>query len=255
MDAMLAGTARERSVSNDEESGRAFRVAAGVLVLGYVGVQAFQAYVFGAFAVPADARAELLQGAARLHVARSALMLVWMFALIFVSWVICAQAVRKHPVLATAAFLGFFLFGMFEVALRSVELFWLQVQLPADYLGTTDPLLGAAILDKAATFKAVQHAMYFPLIFGPWLGSIGVYFLFPGRPRIHWALKSVMAVAVLRMTVRLLTYGGIELISMATYERVYFLLVLIEHLPKAYWLFRVRDEQLASAGASVDVAP
>ncbi|WP_243288094.1 hypothetical protein [Geothrix terrae] len=232
------------AVPGFDPAGRAFRVAAGLLVLGYVAVQGFQDYVFNAFRPPLDVAEELLQGAAGLHLARSALMLIWMFALVFIAWVICAQGMRRRPLLAWAAFLGFFMFGLFEVALRSVELFWTQIQLPAEYLKAVDPVIRAGILDKVATFQSVQHALYFPLMLAPCLGSLGVYFLFPGSPRIHWALKSVMAIAVARMTVRLLTYAGIHLMSMAFYERIYFLLVVIEHLPKAYWLFRVGDEDL-----------
>ncbi|WP_243293300.1 hypothetical protein [Geothrix mesophila] len=224
-----------------DPAARAFRLAAGFLALGYVAVQGFQDYVFAVFQAPANAAEELLQGAAGLHLARSALMLVWMFALIFIAWVICARGMRRRPILAWAAFFGFFMFGLFEVALRSVELFWTQIQLPAEYLKATEPAVRAGILDKVATFQSVQHALYFPLMLAPCLGSLGVYFLFPGSPRIHWALKAVMAIAVARMTVRLLTYADIQLMSMAFYEKIYFPLVVIEHLPKAYWLFRVED--------------
>jgi hypothetical protein len=240
---MMLPDSRSAALLPPGRDARAFRTAAGGLVLGYVAVQAFQAHVFGTFPAPASAAEELLQGAAPLHVARSSLMLVWMFALIFISWVICAQGMRRRPILAGAAFLGFFMFGLFEVALRSVELFWTQIQLPAAYLKTEDPALRAAILDKVATFQSIQHALYFPLMFAPWLGSIGVFFLFPGTPRIHWALKAGMAIAIIRTAVRLLAYAGIELMSLAFYEKIYFLLVVVEFLPKAYWLFRVGDDQ------------
>jgi hypothetical protein len=213
-------------------------------VLGYVLVQAFQAYVFRAIWPAADPGMELLQGAARLHIVRSTLMLFSMFALIFVSWVICAQRIRTRTLLAVASFLGFFMFGMFEIGLRSVELFWVQIQLPADYLKAVDPAARAAILSQVATFQSVQHALYFPLMLGPLFASLGVFFLFPGSPRIHWALKSVMAIAVLRMALRLLNnYAGIQLISMTFYDEFYFMFVLVEHLPKAYWLFKVGDER------------
>lgn len=226
-----------------DQIGRAFRIAAGVLVLVYICVQGFQAYVFGAFGTPANAGEELLQSAAGLHIARSSLMLVSMFALIFISWVICAQGMRRRPILAWAAFFGFFMFGMFEVALRSVELFWTQVQLPAEYLKAADSVVRAAILDKVATFQSIQYALYFPLMFGPFLGYFAVFFLFPSSPRVHWALKFVMAFAVARTSIRLLGYAGLYPVSDATYLKYYFAMILVENLPKAYWLFRVRDEQ------------
>lgn len=230
------------SASDFDQSGHVFRIAAGVLVLCYICVQAFQAYVFGAFATPANAGEELLQGAASLHIIRSSLMLISIFALIFMWWVICAQGFHRNTFLALIAFFGFFMFGIFEVALRSVELFWTQIQLPAEYLKATDQLVCAAILDKFATFQSIQGALYFPLMFGPFLAYFAVYFLFPSSQRIHWALKFSIAFAAVRTSVRLLGYAGIHLVSDATYAQYYFAMVLIEYLPRAYWLFRVKDE-------------
>ena len=230
-------------VSNLEKSRRAFRITAGVLVIIYICVQAFQNYVFGAFATPANAGEELLQGAASLHVTRSSLMLISMFALIYMWWVICAQGLRRNSFLALIAFFGFFMFGMFEVALRSVELFWTQMQLPAEYLKATDPLVRTAILDKFATFQSIQGALYFPLMFGPFLAYFAVLFLFPINQRIHWALKFTIVFAAIRTGLRLLGYAGIHLVSDATYDQYYFAMVLVEYLPRAYWLFRVKDEQ------------
>ncbi len=229
--------------SNSEQSGKAFRIAAGVLVIIYICVQAFQDYVFGAFGVPANAGEELLQGVANLHLIRSSLMLISIFALIFMWWVICAQGLRRNSFLALIAFFGFFMFGMFEVALRSVELFWTQIQLPAEYLKATDPLVRAAIIDKFATFQSIQGALYFPLMFGPFLAYFAVFFLFPSSQRIHWALKFTIAFAAARTSLRLLGYAGIHLVNDTTYTKFYFAMVLIEYLPRAYWLFRVRDEQ------------
>lgn len=228
--------------SDFDQSGRVFRIAAGVLVLCYICVQAFQAYVFGAFGAPANAGEELSQGAAGLHITRSSIMLLAIFALIFMWWVICAQGLRKKPALALIAFFGFFMFGMFEVALRSVELFWTQIQLPSDFLKAVDSAARAAILDKFATFQSIQGALYFPLMFGPFLAYFAVFFLFPSNQRIHWALKFSIAFAAARTGVRLLGYAGIHLVSDATYAQYYFAMVLIEYLPRAYWLFRVKDE-------------
>lgn len=228
--------------SNSEQRGKTFRIAAGVLVIIYICVQAFQNYVFSAFGVPANACEELLQGAASLHVTRSTLMLISIFALIFMWWVICVQGIRRNSFLALIAFFGFFMFGMFEVALRSVELFWTQIQLPAEYLKATGPLVHAAILDKFTTFQSIQGALYFPLMFGPFLAYFAVFFLFPSNQRIHRALKFTIAFAAARTGMRLLGYAGIHLVNDATYMKFYFAMVLIEYLPRAYWLFRVKDD-------------
>lgn len=212
------------------QSGRAFRIVAGILAIIYICVQAFQEYVFGAFAAPSNAVEELLQGNASLHIMRSSIMLISMFALIFMWWVICAQCLRRNPFLALIAFFGFFMFGMFEVALRSVELFWTQLQLPAEYLKATDPLVRSVILDKFATFQSIQGAIYFPLMFGPFLAYFAVYFLFPSSQRIHWAVKFSVAFASVRTGLRLLGFAGIHLISDSTYDQYYFAMVLVEYL-------------------------
>lgn len=73
------------------KTGRAFRITAEILVLVYICVQGFQAYVFGTFGAPANKEGELLLGAASLHIIYSFIMLLSMFALIVILWVICLR--------------------------------------------------------------------------------------------------------------------------------------------------------------------
>ncbi|MEW6195564.1 MAG: hypothetical protein AB1521_10450 [Bacteroidota bacterium] len=228
--------------TSSNNSARLFRISAGVLVLCYICVQLFQDYVFDYYGTPANAAEELLQGGAGLHIARSSIMLIYMFALIFMWWTICAQSLRRKPALGLIAFFGFFMFGIFEVALRSVELFWIQIQLPSEYLKAADPVVRTSILDKFATFQSIQGALYFPLMFGPFLSYFAVFFLFASNPRVHWILKFSVAFAAVRTGIRLLGYAGIYLVSNAAYDKYYFAMVLVEFLPRAYWLFRVKDE-------------
>lgn len=220
-------------------TGQRLRRAAGVVAVAYIAVQGFQEYVYRVLPEPGTPAEELLLGAHPLHLARSTAMLLAMFALVFLYGVICLQRVRTRPVLAGAAFLSYFMFGLLEIGLRSTELFWTQIRLPAAYLAGHDP----AILDQAATFQAVQSALYFPLQLSTLIGAIAMFFLFDAPPRINHVLGAAIALNVLRIATRMLTlYAGIPVFPTGAYENVYFVLVLLYYVPVAYWLFRLADD-------------
>lgn len=220
--------------------GKRLRIAAGVTALVYLGIQVFQDYVFRTLPVPATPAEELMAGAHPLHLARSTLMLFAMFGLVFIYGVIALQRARTRPILAGTAFLSYFTFGLLEIGLRSTELFWTQIQLPAAYAATHDP----AILDQVATFQAVQSALYFPLGFSTLIGSVLMLFLFETPPRLNWVIRIAFAWNALRITARTLTgYAGLPILPGALYEKIYlFGVVAAFYVPAAYWLFKVPDE-------------
>jgi|SRR5688572_5256920 len=220
--------------------GKRLRIAAGITALVYVGIQAFQDYVFRTLPAPASPAEELMAGAHPLHLARSTLMLFGMFGLLFIFTVIALQRVRTRPVLAGAAMLSYFVFFLLEIGLRSTELFWTQIQLPAAYAAAPDP----AILDQLATFQAVQGALYFPLGFSTLVGSILMLLLFETPPRLNWIIRIVFGWNALRIAARQLTaYAGLPVMPGWLYEKIYFVgVVLAFYLPAAYWLFKVPDE-------------
>jgi hypothetical protein len=220
-------------------SNRQLRRIAGIAALAYVAVQAFQTYVFAVLPAPTTPADELMQGAEPLHLVRSTSMLFAMFALIFIYGVICVQRLRTRPVLAVSAFLCFFMFGMLEIGLRSTELFWTQVALPAEYAATHSP----AILERLAVFQAIQGALYFPLSIATLLGSIAIIAMFETPPRINYVIKVIAALNAMRIAARTLTaYAGVPLFPTASYERFYFVMVVVFYVPAAYWLFTVPDE-------------
>jgi hypothetical protein len=217
---------------------RALRLAAGVVALAYIAVQGFQEYVFRTMAAPASPAEGLMQGAATAHVVRSSLMLAAMFGLVFLHGVLCLHRARERPVLAAAGFLGFLLFGALEIGLRSVELFWTQLQLPAAYAAQPDP----AILERLATFQAVQGALYAPLMAGFCLGSVALFVLYTPPPRADLAVRLVAGANILRNLTRFFTgYAGIPLFPDTVYEPAYFPMVIALYAPLAWWLLRARD--------------
>ena len=220
--------------------GKRLRIAAVVVAQGYLGVRAFRDYVFEVLprsAVPAE---ELVVGGHPLHVVGSTLLLLSMFGLVFLFGVIALQRARARPILAGAAFLSFLVYGLFEIGVRSTELFWTQIRLPAAYAASHDP----AIVDQLITFQEVQGALYFPPLFSTLIGSILMVVLFAAPPRIHWIIRIAFAWNAVIIAARILSaYGGIPIVPWWLYEQIHFPLVVFTfYVPAAYWLVKVPDE-------------
>jgi hypothetical protein len=216
-----------------------FRLAAAIVALSYLAIQAFQEYLFRTIGEPATPAEGLALGGHPLHLVRSTLMLAAMFGLVFLYGAICLQRIRDRPVLAGFTFLAFLLFGLLEIGLRSVELVWTQIDLPAAYARTADP----AILDQVAAFQAVQHALYLPLGLAVLIGSVLGARLFATGLRIDRVIQVAFAINALRNAARMATvYLGVPLFPTAAYDAAYFPLVVAFYAPVAYWLLH-RDDR------------
>jgi hypothetical protein len=224
-------------------TGRRLRIAAAVTAIAYIAIQGLQEVVFRSLGEPATPAEALALGGHPLHVARSTAMLAAMFGLIFLYGVICVQRVRARPVLAGFTFLAFLLFGWLEIGLRSVELIWTQLELPAAYARAPDP----AILDRVELFGSVQHALYLPLGFAVLLGSVlGVWLFATGR-RLDRVIQVVFAINALRNAARMVTvYIGWPLFPAAAYDAAYFAMVVGFYGPVAYWLVKRDDADRAA---------
>jgi hypothetical protein len=224
-------------------TGRRLRIAAAVTAIAYIAIQGLQEVVFRSLGEPATPAEALALGGHPLHVARSTAMLAAMFGLIFLYGVICLQRVRARPVLAGFTFLAFLLFGWLEIGLRSVELIWTQLELPAAYARAPDP----AILDRVELFGSVQHALYLPLGFAVLLGSVlGVWLFATGR-RLDRVIRVVFAINALRNAARMVTvYIGWPLFPAAAYDAAYFAMVVAFYGPVAYWLVKRDDADRAA---------
>jgi hypothetical protein len=229
-------------------AGQRLRNAAAMVALLYVGVQAFQEYVYRTLPTPSSPADELMAGASSLHVARSTLLLFAMFGLLFIFGVIALAGARRRPVLAGAAFLAYVVFFLLEIGLRSTELFWIQLQLPAAYAASHDP----ALVEQMQTFQAVQGALYFPLGFSTLLGSVMMMLLFDVPPRRNWVVRIAFGWNALRIAARQLTaYAGIAILPAAIYETYYFpITVLAFYVPVAWWLWRAEPALPPAAAAS-----
>lgn len=224
-------------------AGKRLRVAAAVTAIAYIAIQAFQEVVFRSLGEPATPAEALALGGHPLQIARSTAMLAAMFGLVFLYGTICVQRARARPVLAGFTFLSFLLFGGLEIGLRSVELIWTQLELPAAYARAPDP----AILDRVAVFQSVQHALYLPLGFSVLLGSaLGAWLFATGRA-LDRVIQVVFVLNALRNATRLLTvYAGWPLFPAAAYDAAYFAMVVAFYGPVAYWLVK-RDDPVPPA--------
>lgn len=218
---------------------RRIRIAAAVVAIVYIAIQAFQELVFHVVGEPATPADSLMLGGHPLHIARSVAMLAAMFGLVFLYGAVCLQRARARPVLAGFTFLAFLLFGLLEIGLRSVELVWTQLALPAAFATSHDP----AILDRVATFEAVQHALYLPLGGAVLIGSALAVWLFSTGRRIDRLVQAVFAFNVLRNLTRLLTvYAGVPVFPDDAYAALYFPMVVVFYAPLASWfMIRTRD--------------
>jgi hypothetical protein len=216
---------------------RRIRVTAGIVALAYIAIQVLQEYIYRTLSAPTTSVEELLAGAHPLHVTRSALMLFGIAGATFVYIAVPLHRVRARPVAAGVAIAAFGVWAIFELGLRSVELFWTQLQLPAAYAATHD----AGIVEQLTTFSAVQAALYVPLMGASLVGSVAMVLV--ARRTGDRLLVAVFAFNALRVVVRMLSaYAGVPLLPAGVYDQVYLGIVVIVHGPLAYWLMRVAPE-------------
>ncbi|MBC7938042.1 MAG: hypothetical protein H7Y86_22055 [Rhizobacter sp.] len=216
------------------------KIGAGVICILYILVQTFQWWVFTkAPSANPTLLEDFLFGAKCISILRSSLMLASMFGLFYLFFVICFFAGGKYKASAILAFISFSIFCLLEIMLRSVELFYTQVQLPAVYANTTSSASRELILYHVTQFQNIQFALYFPLGLSQTIGSFIIAFIYPATPRFNYLLKAIMLLNGLRLLLRQLTvYAGINLFPDNLYDTLYLPLVYLTFGVTALWLFK-----------------
>jgi hypothetical protein len=222
------------------------RLIAAGFAIAYILVQCFQEYVFRVIPVPANSTEELLQGAMHLHIWRSMLLLLSFFTLIYIFFVICLQNFRKNPTHSFLAFLGFLIFCFLEIGIRSVEFFYIQLQMPADFLQAKDDMLKNSIIDKYLVFQSVQAALYFPLMLSQAIASLIVAISYSGKPKINLLIKVALAINAIRLTGRLsaMTFHISWFDSFSGILYIPFVIVIFGLI--SVWLIKIKDENITS---------
>ncbi|MEI7037838.1 hypothetical protein [Fulvimonas yonginensis] len=214
---------------------RKHRIAAAAVALAYVAIQTFQWYAFAQLPPASAPEAQLLQGPLPINLTRAVAMLLAFPALIYLFLVTCGLVARRAPACGVAALLGFLVFCVLEIQLRSVELFYVFLHLPAQYEAATSALERSGVLAAKAAFEAVQHALYFPLGLGWTIASVLVC-LGLGERRIDWLARAAFGLNALRLLLRM---GDTYLLGTRfddAYTAAYLPLVFLTFVPVAAWL-------------------
>ena len=221
------------------------RNTAACIALAYILIQTWQWYVYAQFSTAANVQEEMMQGHHILHVSRSWLMLIAIFAMTILNIAICYIASYISRFWAWVAFMGYFSFFMLEIILRSVELFYIQLQLPQEALKADTASL-PSITDKFTLFYSIQHAMYFPLIFSTLISYVTLFFLFPVKPKVFVIIKIVMGANILRSFWRLgADFLGIKWLQGNLYNDLYLPMVVLLFGLTMWWLLRIKEDDLA----------
>lgn len=216
---------------------RAHRLVAAAIAVAYIAIQGFQWYVFDVLPETSAAAEALMQGPHPLNIARAVSMLLAFFGLCWMFGVASALAARRRPLLAAAAFVGFFAFCLLEASLRAVELFHVYLVLPSQYQ-VADAAGQAAVLAQAANFASIQHALYFPLGLSWALGSV-LLCVALGERRIDRLAQFAFGLNALRLVLRMADDYLFPPVSHdALYGALYLPLVVLTFVPLAVWLAR-----------------
>lgn len=179
-------------------------LTAAIFCIAYILIQSFQEYVFRTIPPPKDPTEELLQGRLPLHIWRSALLLLSFFPLLYVFLVIVLSNFRGNPILFSTAFIGLFIFCFLEISIRSVELFYIQIQLPDALLAAKDAAVRNSILDRFSLFQSIQQALYFPLMLAQAISSFILAIAFSRKPPSNWMIKTAFAINAFRLAGRII---------------------------------------------------
>lgn len=177
---------------------------AAVVTLAYILIQSFQSYVLSVLPATSSPAEELLQSSWSLNLWRAALLLLSFWGLLYVFLVICLENLKRSYTATVFAFLGFFIFCLLEICLRSTELFYVQIHLSTFYKEATSVIEQKAITDLAAHFQAIQLALYFPLMFSQMVGSTVLAATFKHSERLDYLIILAFALNAFRLLARIL---------------------------------------------------
>lgn len=224
--------------------------AAIIVCLFYILVQSFQEWVFSLAPAISTPQSDFLFDGEPVSIVRSWLMLVSMFGLLYVHYILIYSSPVHNRSMQVLAFTAFFTFFLLEVMLRSVELFYVQIQLPADY-AQSPQTVRASILSFVEQYRKVQGALYFPLGVSWMLGSFILASLYSARPAFHYLIMAAFYFNGVRLLMRTITgYMGLNLLPDSVYDALYLPMVFVVFGLTALGLLQsIRQErQIKNAG-------
>ena len=218
------------------------------ICITYILIQSFQWWVFSHAPQEENPVAEFLFDATPLSVIRSWLMLLAMFGLMYVHAVISMTFSATARIASFVAIGSFFTFFLLEVALRAVELFHIQIQLPIEYVSATEQAKDG-IIAYVTRLRQIQMALYFPLGMSLMIGSFMIGAFVPSDRKLNWLVKAAFYFNALRILLRsATTYFGLNLFPGTLYNSLYLpMVVVVFGLSALYFLtLQERPERLQS---------
>lgn len=215
------------------------RRIAGFFCIAYMLVQSYQEWVYSN--APTSTifnEAVFLFEAAPQSILRSWLMLLSMFGLFFIFFSLCFIHSDKNKGWSMLAFSSFSVFCLLEIILRSIELFYTQIQLPHEYLNASVEMK-ATIINYVTHFQKIQGALYFPLGFCWMVGSFILAAVIPRDPVQNYVLRGALYFNGVRLLLRMITnYLGVNLFPSPLYDLLYLPMVYVTFGLIGWWLFR-----------------
>jgi hypothetical protein len=220
---------------------------AAIVCICYILIQSYQWWVFSLAPATSTPLSDFLFDGEPKSIVRSWLMLLSMFGLLYVHYILTYASPTRNRSAQGLTFTAFFTFFLLEVMLRSVELFYVQMQLPVDYVQGS-ATVRAGILAFVTQFRKIQGALYFPLGVSWMLASFTLARLYPSRPAFHNLIKIAFYFNGVRLLMRTATgYLGVNLFPDPIYDTLYLPMVFVVFGLSALWLFQsIRHERQCS---------
>ncbi|SEW45988.1 hypothetical protein SAMN05428988_6201 [Chitinophaga sp. YR573] len=161
-------------------------------------VQIFEWYVYEEFApLNNTLEADLsLSGHPFYHLS-SFLMLLSFFALLYPFVVICIHNFTASPVASMMAFLGLFIFCLFQIYLLSIQVFYMQMGLSWFLIQTNGPGVHEHGVVEHLRYQELRMSLYFPLIFSQLIASVILAFTIKVKAKTDMLLKYAFGINAL----------------------------------------------------------
>jgi hypothetical protein len=136
-------------------------------------VQIFEWYVYEAFPpLNNTLKADLSLSGHEFYHLSSFLMLLSFFALLYPFVVICIHNFTVSPTASMMAFLGLFIFCLFQIYLLSIQVFYIQMGLAWFLMQTNGPGVYEHGVAEHLRYQELRTSLYFPLIFSQLIASV-----------------------------------------------------------------------------------
>jgi hypothetical protein len=230
---------------------RSFLRLAALGALCYVGAQVFQWMVIGVAPTPASPEEAIVNRLLPLARARSVVVMVSFPAVLLAYAGVALCALRRSPGAAIAGFAFAFMFVAVEMAYRSVDVFVVTEQWARLLHDSGNAALTARIVERAALWREIVNALYFPLLLSNALASMALAAgVWNAMDRWCRALSALFIIKAVQAGVRILEmHFGLAWLSSFNF-RIYFPITISVYGFTAFWLW-LQGERFRTGTSSI----